>query len=254
MKYGLIGEQLTHSWSKIIHEQLADYNYDLIPLTQDEFYTFMKEKDFTAINVTIPYKQEVIPYLDAMDESARNIGAVNTIVNDHGILRGYNTDYLGFLRTIKRNNIDIKSKKCIVLGNGGASKAIIGALNTCEAKEIIIVNRSTPSGVLSYEQCYETHTDAELIVNTTPVGMFPNYSSSPIDLTRFPNCSVVIDIIYNPLKTKLLLQAESLHMTAINGLEMLVAQAKYACEYFTGKHLEETSIDTIVDVLTDAMK
>lgn len=255
MRYGLIGEKLGHSWSKIIHEQLADYTYDLIPLTQEEFISFMEAREFAAINVTIPYKEAVIPYLDVIDDNALTMKAVNTIVHKDGKLYGYNTDYLGFIYTLEQNHIDVTGKKCIVLGNGGANKAVVAALQTCNAGKIIIVNRSLTDHVISYDECYEEHTDADIIINTTPAGMYPLYlDQKPLELTRFPHCAAVIDIVYNPLQTLLLKEAVQLGMKAVNGLEMLVAQAKYAVEYFLDVTLEESIIASITNSLTDQMK
>ena len=255
MRYGLIGEKLGHSWSKIIHEQLADYTYDLIPLTKDEFIPFMEAREFKALNVTIPYKEAVIPYLDCIDDNALAMKAVNTIVNKEGKLYGYNTDYLGFIYTLDQNQIDVSGKKCIVLGNGGASKAILAALKACKAGKIVIVNRSLKEDVISYEECYEKHTDAEIIINTTPAGMYPlNLDQKPLELTRFGQCTAVVDIVYNPLQTLLLKEAAQLGMIAVNGLEMLVAQAKYAVEYFLDTQLDDTCIVSITKALTEQMK
>lgn len=245
MEYGLIGEKLGHSFSKPIHEELADYTYDIMPLTKDEFHEFMKARDFKAINVTIPYKKDVIPYLDCMDDNARMIGAVNTIVNKNGTLTGYNTDFSGFLYMLKHNNIHVENKKVIVLGNGGASQAIIAVMNTLLAKEVIVVDVVKSQGAITYEECLRDHLDAAIIINTSPVGMYPNIDNTPIDLTHFSKCEAVIDVIYNPTKTKLTLQGQSLGMTAITGLEMLVAQAKYAVEIFLDKKIEDTVIDPL---------
>lgn len=253
-RYGLIGEKLSHSWSKIIHEQLAPYTYDLIPLTKEEFVSFMEKKQFTALNVTIPYKEAVIPYLDQIEPTALDMQAVNTIVNQNGKLYGYNTDYLGFLYTLDHHKITVEGKKCVVLGNGGASKAILAAIKQRHAGSIVIVNRSVKGDAISYEDCYQMHTDASIIINTTPAGMYPLYlDQCPIDLTKFPNCEAVVDIVYNPLKTKLLIQAEELQIPAVNGLEMLVAQAKYAIEHFLDKKLEDDCIETITKQLTEKM-
>lgn len=255
MRYGLIGEKLGHSWSKIIHEQLADYTYDLIPLTREEFVPFMEAREFKALNVTIPYKEAVLPYLDFIDDKALAMKAVNTIVNKDGKLYGYNTDYLGFIYTLEQNRIDVTGKKCLVLGNGGASKSILAALTECNAGKIVIVNRSIHEGVISYEECYEKHTDADVIINTTPAGMYPfNLDQKPLDLTHFPQCTAVVDIVYNPLQTLLLKEAVQLSMQAVNGLEMLVAQAKYAVEYFLDINLEDSCISSITNSLTEQMK
>lgn len=255
MEYGLIGEKLGHSYSKIIHEKIDNYYYTLQPLTREEFSSFMEARDFKAINVTIPYKKEVIPYLDEIDENAKKIEAVNTIVNTNGKLKGYNTDFGGLLYTMQHNKIEIMDKKVLVLGNGGAAKAVIAVLQFLKAKEIILVGRTARDGSITYEDCYSNHTDADAIVNTTPLGMFPNIDATPLDLNKFPNCKAVIDIIYNPLKTKLLLQAEELGMQAVNGLEMLVAQAVYASEYFFHKKIEQSVIERIYnEILEDIQK
>lgn len=245
MNYGLIGEKLGHSYSKDIHEMLADYTYDLCPLTKEEFTTFMEEHAFDAINVTIPYKQAVIPYLDSMDDNAKAIGAVNTIVNKNGKLEGHNTDFSGFLYMLKKHNIQVEGKKCVVLGDGGASKAVVAVLKKLGASEVVIVDIIKTENAITYEECFEKHTDAQFIANTSPVGMFPKSDASPVDLTRFPKCEAVADVIYNPLETKLISQAKSLGMIGVNGLEMLVAQALYAVEFFLDKKLDEAQINEV---------
>lgn len=245
MEYGLIGEKLGHSFSKIIHEKLTDYTYDLTPLDKEEFKSFMERRPFRAINVTIPYKVDVIPYLNEIDEHAKNIGAVNTIVNRSGKLSGYNTDFSGFLYLINHNNIQIQGKKVLVLGKGGASKAIIAVMKYLKAKEIIMVYYKESPNTVTYEECEMLHSNAEIIINTTPVGMFPNIGECPINLTKYKRCEAVIDVIYNPLKPMLIVQAENLGIKALGGLEMLVAQAKYAVEIFLNKKIEDATIDTI---------
>lgn len=248
MEYGLIGETLGHSVSKEIHEKLADYTYEPHPLTREEFPVFMEERPFRAINVTIPYKQEVIPYLSEMDAGAKAIGAVNTIVNRDGKLYGYNTDMPGFIYMVKKNGVDMTGKKVIVLGNGGASKAIQTAVKEMGASEMIIVgNRTMTEGMITYQECFEKHSDADIIVNTSPVGMFPNVDASPVDLTHFPQAEAVFDIIANPLTTKLVAQARELGMIGVTGLEMLVAQAKYAVEIFLDTKIDESRIDEICE-------
>ncbi len=265
MRYGLIGEKLGHSYSKIIHEKLADYTYDLIPLTREEFGPFMEARAFTAINVTIPYKQEVIPYLDELHPLAKEIGAVNTIVNKLGHCIGYNTDFYGFKYMLIHNNIEISGKKCLVLGGGGTSQTVQAVLKHLDASEILVVSRKTTNfdhvfdnpahkpkdrnQTISYETCYADHTDAAVIVNTTPLGMYPNVDASPLDLTEFKNCEAVVDVIFNPIQTKLTKQARDMGMKAVPGLEMLVAQAKQAIEYFLDISLEEKVIDEIYQEL-----
>ena len=245
MEYGLIGEKLEHSFSKAIHERIAPYTYDLCPLNKDEFAAFMKQRDFRAINVTIPYKQAVLPYVDELDEHAKAIGAVNTIVNRKGRLYGYNTDVSGFLYMVRHHNIIMKDKKVIVLGNGGASKAIQAAIQQEQAKTMVVVDISLSKDSISYEECYANHSDASIIINTSPVGMYPNITQSPIDLTRFPSCTCVMDVVYNPILTKLCFDAQELGMQRVNGLEMLIAQAVYAASLFLDKKFDEAIIDTI---------
>lgn len=245
MRYGLIGEKLGHSFSKIIHEKLADYTYDLIPLSLEELDVFMREKEFNAINVTIPYKETVIPYLDEVDPKAAKMGAVNTVVQRNGKLFGYNTDYFGFRYMLEHNHIQIAGKKVLVLGRGGASKAVIAVLEDMGAAEIHTIYYKIAEDSISYETCYALHTDAQVIVNTTPVGMYPNSGHTPIDLTPFTKLEAVADVVYNPLRTRLVLDAEEKGCQAIGGLEMLVGQAKYAVEIFLDQSLPEDSIDVV---------
>ncbi len=246
---GLIGEKLGHSYSKIIHEQLADYTYDLIPLSAEEFPRFMEARDFDAINVTIPYKQKVIPYLDEMDENAAAIGAVNTIVNKSGHLIGHNTDYSGFVYLLSRAQITVTGKKVLVLGNGGAAKAVLAVLKNQKAAQIVITKPRPSAETITTQECYQNHTDAQIVINTSPVGMYPQVDQSPLDLSRFPDCKAVVDIIYNPLTTKLLAQGKSLGMRTANGLSMLVAQALYAAEFFLDRKLPEEKIDSVLQKL-----
>ena len=250
MRYGLIGEKLGHSFSKVIHEQLADYAYDLIPLSREELDIFMQEKQFAALNVTIPYKETVIPYLDEIDAHAEKIGAVNTIVNRNGKLKGYNTDFYGFRYMLLQNDIDVKGKKALVLGKGGASKAVIAVLEELGAKEILTVYYKENAETISYEECYKNHSDAEIIVNTTPVGMYPKADDCPIDLSRFPSLKGVADVVYNPLRTQLIIEAEKRNIPSAGGLEMLVAQAKYAVEIFLDTQIEDARIQKINTDLT----
>lgn len=253
MDYGLIGEKLGHSYSKIIHEQLSDYTYEIHPLSRDEFKEFMTNKAFKAINVTIPYKQDVIPYLDRLDDMAAKVGAVNTIVCENGEYIGHNTDFAGFKYMLEKHNVDVAGKKVLVLGKGGASKAIISVLDYLGASEILTVYYKEAPDSITYEECFTKHTDADVIVNTTPVGMYPNENASPVDLTHFSYCSAVLDIIYNPVETKLTAQARSLGMTASTGLEMLVAQAVYASEFFQGKKLcqHKREYSSLIDKITE---
>lgn len=254
MEYGLIGEKLGHSYSKIIHEKISDYIYELQPLSKEEFHVFMKEKNFKGINVTIPYKEEVLPYIDRLDENARLIGACNTIVNKDNLLYGYNTDYNGFLFTLEHEEIDVKDKKIIVLGTGGASKAIVRVLENLNAKEIIMVKNTATNGAITYTECYEKHTEASIIINTSPVGMYPNIYDCPIDVALFHNLEAVIDIIYNPLQTKLLATSSSLSIKSVNGLLMLVAQAVFAASYFIDSKAKNEVILAIYHELLEGFK
>lgn len=245
MKYGLLGETLVHSFSKEIHERIADYTYDLIPLTKTEFRAYMKKKNFSAINVTIPYKKEVLPYLDELDTSAKKIGAVNTIVQNHGKLKGYNTDVFGFLYMIKKHNIQIANKKVLILGNGGASAAIQIVVEEEGANEIVIVTKRGANNSIRYDDVFHHHIDAQIIINTSPVGMYPNIYDTPLPLSMFLKCEAVLDIVYNPLLTKLCLDAKKLNIPYVHGLEMLIAQAKRAVELFLHTSIDDAIINTL---------
>ena len=232
MKYGCIGEHLTHSFSKEIHNLLADYEYELKEISPDNLDTFLKNKDFNAVNVTIPYKQEVIKYLDFVDDLAKEIGAVNTIVNKEGKLYGYNTDFYGLKTLIETNDISLKNKKVLILGSGGTSKTALAVAKFLSAKEIFRISRTGNNGCITYEDAISNHNDADVIINTTPCGMYPESSGSPIDISYFSNLYAVIDVVYNPFKTDLISAAEKRGIKCCSGLYMLVAQASYAVEHF----------------------
>lgn len=245
MKYGLIGESLSHSFSSIIHPLLYDAPYELHHLSFTDFDQFMKQKDFVGINVTMPYKEKVLPYMDILDSSAAKTGAINTILHKHHKLYGYNTDYLGFQYTLQKHQITVTHKKIIVLGNGGASKAVQAVLRDLYAKEIILVKQNQSDATITYAECYAKHTDADIIINASPVGMYPNNEEMPIDLTKFKHLDYVIDLIYNPLKTKLCILAHHLQIQSITGLDMLIAQAYYSSQLFHDIHLPIENIDEI---------
>lgn len=245
MRYGLIGEKLGHSFSKDIHERIADYTFDLIPLKKDDFKDFMERKEFAAINVTIPYKKDVIPYLDEMDEHAKAIGAVNTIVNTNGKLKGYNTDFTGFLYMVKKHNVHMANKKVLIIGNGGASAAIQAVVKHEQAKEILIVDVVKGNGAITYDEMFCNHLDAQVIINTSPIGMYPRIGNAPIDITMFHMCEAVMDVIYNPILTRLCLEAKERGIKHVNGLEMLIGQAKQAVEFFLNKKIPDDVIDKI---------
>ena len=254
MRYGLIGEKLGHSFSKIIHEKLCDYIYDLIPLKPEEVGPFLTERQFSAINVTIPYKETVLPYLSQIDPAARAIGAVNTVVNRDGTLYGYNTDFAGIEYLLDAHGFNPAGKKALVLGSGGTCKTACAVLRSRGAAQIVIVSRTPGPGRATYEQALAEHADAEFLINTTPVGMFPNLSAQPIDLAGFKKLEAVVDVIYNPLRTALLQQARALGIPCCNGLEMLVAQAKYAAEHFLDAELPQDAIARIHRQLCSQMK
>ncbi|MBQ3084936.1 MAG: shikimate dehydrogenase [Clostridia bacterium] len=244
MKYGCIGEKLGHSFSKEIHNRLADYPYELKELRPEEIDSFMRNHDFCAINVTIPYKQTVIPYLDSISPQAEAIGAVNTIVNRGGKLYGYNTDFFGMRALILRAGIEVASKKVLILGSGGTSKTARAVAADLKAREVLVVSRTGKDGI-TYEQAYADHTDAEIIINTTPCGMFPKIHAAPIDLDRFSNAEGVIDAVYNPLRTELILQAQERRIPAAGGLYMLVAQAAFAVEFFLDTKVSSEKIESV---------
>lgn len=247
MKYGLIGEKLGHSFSKEIHEMLGKYQYELKEIAKDEIDNFMKEKDFLAINVTIPYKETVIPYLDYIDDKALEINAINTIVNKNGKLYGYNTDYYGLKSIIERNNICVKDKKVLILGTGGTSKTASIVLKGLGAKEILFASKSKKNDVniITYEEAITIHNDANVILNATPCGMYPNNEDIIIDINYFNNLEAVCDVIYNPLKTQILLDAIDRGLKYANGLYMLVSQAVYASGYFLNEDINKELIDEI---------
>ena len=245
MEYGLIGEHLPHSFSKIIHEKLAPYSYELHELRPDEVDSFMRGKEFKGINVTIPYKQTVIPYLDEISDQSRSIGAVNTVVNRNGRLCGYNTDYFGMKSLIERLGIDPAGKKVLILGTGGTSKTAFAVATDMGASEVYKVSRTGKEGVPTYEEAYERHTDAQIIINTTPCGMYPAIDDCPLDLSRFPDLCGVIDAIYNPLRTVLILEAQKRGIPAEGGLYMLVVQAVYAAELFADRKIESEKTDQV---------
>ena len=238
MDYGLIGEKLPHSFSKEIHEKLGYYQYSLKELKKEELRDFILEKNFKAINVTIPFKQDVIPLLDEIDPDAQAIGAVNTIVNRDGVLCGYNTDFGGMKALIERAGVVIKYKKVLILGTGGTSLTARAVCERMGAKEILRVSRRENDGAITYEQACADHSDADVIINATPCGMFPQIFNCSIELDRFPRLSGVIDVIYNPLNTELVLSAKKRGLDAEGGLYMLVAQAVLAAEKFLGTELD----------------
>lgn len=240
MKCGLLGRRLSHSYSPYIHSKLGDYSYDLFELEPEEIGDFLKNGDFTGINVTVPYKKDVIPYLDELTPVARQLGAVNTVVRSGGKLIGHNTDCFGFMTMVRASGLAVAGKKVLILGSGGASNTAVAVLKGLGAHAVIISRH----GENNYTNLH-LHADAAVIVNTTPVGMYPNAGQTPIDLDLFPALEGVLDVVYNPARTTLLLAAEKRNLIAINGLLMLVAQAKEAAEWFTETAIAEDVISTI---------
>ncbi len=233
MEYGVIGEHLPHSFSPEIHKELANYHYIIQELTPEELPSFLKNKDFKGINVTIPYKRDVMPFLDEIDPIATQIGAVNTILHHHGKLYGYNTDFDGLSALISHVGVSIDGKKVLVLGTGGTSMTAVAVAKHGGASAVYRVSRHPKDAyTVSYEQAVTIHRDADVIINTTPVGMFPHIHSSPINITEFEKCSGVIDAVYNPLRSELVQQAQALGIPAAGGLYMLVAQAAKAAALF----------------------
>lgn len=276
MEYGLIGEKLGHSYSKEIHAEIGNYNYELKEIPKNELESFIKERNFKGINVTIPYKQDVIPLLDHVDEAALKIGAVNTVVNRDGKLYGYNTDFIGLKRLILSQKINLSGKKVLILGKGGTSRTAFAAAESLGAGKIIFVSRKASdelaekgvsqrgngsseksenlenSGLsyetaetVSYEAAASLHSDASVIINTTPVGMFPKTEGCPIDLAPFSKLEGVIDVIYNPLRTNLVLSAQKRNIPAKGGLFMLVQQAVAAAEFFFDTPLDPSRAEQI---------
>jgi len=251
MTYGCIGEKLGHSFSREIHERLADYTYELKELIPEELISFMQKKEFSAINVTIPYKQDVIPYLYEISPQAKAIGAVNTIVNRNGRLYGYNTDFFGMRALILRAGIEVRGKKVLILGSGGTSRTARAVAKDLNAREILVVSRAGKEGI-TYEEACQKHRDAEILINTTPCGMYPNIRTVPLDVADYPNLEGVVDAVYNPLRTELVLQAQERGIPAVCGLYMLVAQAAFAVELFLDTTVPEEKIEAVFRSLTAA--
>ena len=250
MQCGLLGRKLGHSYSPQIHQALGDYDYCLYEKEPQELEAFLKSGGFAGLNVTIPYKKDVIPLLDELSPVAKRLGAVNTIVRrQDGSLIGHNTDYFGFRYLVERSGLTVSGKKVLVLGSGGASNTAAAVLRELGA-QVVIISRS---GENHYGNL-QLHADASVIVNTTPVGMYPNTGISPIDFGRFPRLEGVLDAVYNPARTQILLDAESRGLVAMNGLWMLVAQAKESAEWFTGEAIPDSRIGQIHSSLRAQME
>lgn len=245
MKCCLIGKTLKHSYSKIIHEKFGEYPYDLVELKENEVKDFALKKEYDAYNVTIPYKEVIMEYLDVIDDFALRIGAVNTVVKKNGKLYGYNTDFKGMKYMMESAGIFVKDKNVLILGTGGTSKTARVVCGYLGAKNVWVVSRT---GELNYSNCQNL--DVEIVINTTPVGMFPNCFDCPIDISVYKNLEGVVDVIYNPNLTKICFEAKKLNLKYVNGLSMLVAQAKYAKDYFLGYEGDNSAIEKITNDLS----
>ena len=250
LRCGLLGRKLGHSYSPQIHRELSCYEYKLYEKEPEELEAFLKSGTFDGLNVTIPYKKTVMAYLDEISPEAAAIGSVNTIVNRGGKLTGYNTDAFGFSWLLQKSGVEAADKKALVFGSGGASVTVCHVLKSLGADPVVVISRT---GENNYENL-DRHLDAKLLINATPLGMYPNNGESPVDLTRFSALDGVLDVIYNPARTALMLQAEQLGIPHASGLSMLVAQAKKACEYFTGNPVPDAEIDRIERLLSRQME
>lgn len=240
MKCYLIAKKLSHSFSKPIHNALASYSYDYKELNENELKDFFEERDFDGLNVTIPYKTTVMEFLDEISPEASKIGAVNTIVKRDGKLYGHNTDYYGFMYMIKESGASLEGKDVVIIGNGGAAKTAFCACEDMGAANVRCLTREDikKENILKF-------LDAHIVVNATPVGMYPDTGVAPVDISLFEKCEAVLDVIYNPSQTKLIQDAKKRGIKTVNGLGMLVAQAKKACEIFTGAAVEDVKIEKI---------
>lgn len=242
MEYGLLGEKLGHSFSPQIHHALGEYDYQLLPTPPEAVEDLFRRREFRGLNVTIPYKQRVIPLCDQVDPAAAAIGAVNTVVNRGGVLTGYNTDIDGVIYLARRAGVELRGRKVVILGSGGTSRTVQAAARALEAGEIVVISRS---GENNYGDLAR-HADAEVLINTTPVGMFPDCGGCPVSLDVFPRLTGVLDVVYNPLRTALILAAEERGIPCSGGLPMLVAQAKRAAELFTGGCIPDDRTEDIL--------
>jgi len=245
MKCALIGERLGHSYSKLIHEAFGTYGYDLVSMPLEDVVPFVTNNEYNGLNVTIPYKKTVMPCCDYISPAAQKIGSVNTIVYKDGRIEGHNTDYFGFSLMAKRAGISFEGKKVVILGTGGTSVTAQAVVADEGAKEVVVVSRT---GDVNYSDLSCVR-DFDIVINTTPVGMYPKNGEQPVSLDQFPNCSGVIDVIYNPLRTELILDAMSRNIPCVGGLYMLVAQAAKAYELFTGAALPDGMLDKVFDEL-----
>lgn len=246
--FGLIGRKLGHSDSAIIHDKFGLKNYRLFELEPEEIENFLNTPGLKGLNVTIPYKRDVIPFMDEVSEEAKAVGSVNTIVFKNGKKIGHNTDVYGLYYMAKRAGIDFADKKAVVFGSGGASRAVIYAAKKMGAKEVVVISRT---GENNYENLY-LHEDADILINATPVGMYPNPEGAVVDPARFKKAVGCMDLVYNPRLTDFLKLSKEAGKIAVNGLSMLVAQAKQAEEWFLGTGIPDAEIDRVLSEVARA--
>ena len=249
MKCGVLGRKLGHSYSPQIHKHLGDYEFHIFEKEPEELVDFLQNGDFSGTNVTIPYKKDVIPYLDEISPIAQKLGAVNIIVRRNGKLIGHNSDHFGFQSMVEKSGLSPAGKKCLVLGSGGASATVQAVLKDFGA-QVVVISRS---GENNYDNLH-LHQDAAIIVNTTPLGMYPHTGQAPLNVAQFPKLEGVLDIVYNPARTQIMLDAEKLGIPTMNGLWMLVAQAKEAAEWFTNSVISDEKIREIYEILRRQME
>ena len=249
MRFGLLGRKLGHSYSPMIFDLLGGYRYDLFEREPEDIEALLKNGDFDGLNVTIPYKKEVLKYLDEIDPLAARLGSVNTVVKRNGKLTGYNSDYFGFRSMVERTGIEVSGRKALVLGSGGASVTVRAVLEDLGA-EVVVISRS---GENNYQNLH-LHREASMIVNTTPLGMYPNNGAAALDVGQFPRLEGVLDLIYNPARTQLLMDCEKYGIPSWNGLWMLVAQAKKSAEWFLDRELPNSLVRDIHRGLRDRME
>lgn len=254
MEYGLIGEKLGHSFSKVIHNEIGEYDFEIKEIPKDDLDSFMRTADFKAITVTIPYKEKVIPYLYKISDQAEKIGAVNTIVNKDGKLYGYNTDFWGLIALLNKENIILRDKKVLILGAGGTSKTAFAVAEYLGAKEILRVSRNNEPDTISYKDAVTIHNNAQVIINTTPVGMYPKIGLSVIDIDLLPKLEAVADVVYNPICPDLVVKAKERGIKATGGLYMLVAQGIFAAEKFFQKEIDKAETDRIFSKILSEKK
>ena len=248
--FGLLGRKLGHSWSPQIHARLCGYEYGLHEVEPESLAAFLETTELAGMNVTIPYKKDVVPFCRELSPAARTIGSVNTLVRRADGWYGDNTDYAGFAAMVKACGVSVAGRKTLVFGTGGASLAVVAALRDLGAEPIVSISRSGPD---NYENIAR-HADAEILVNTTPLGMYPNTGSSPVEVRDFPCCKAVLDVVYNPLRTKFLMDAEALGIPHAGGLIMLVEQARRSAEQFAGTPISDDRVTEIVSALTAEME